>query len=1657
MMSGRKMLLWHLYDKKALGCPLFILLLLCNTPEGDGYFLGGSKAVFPSGCSQTWTIAEDVHVPQLTQLTVCVDIRLRASGDWTAFTYSTTQSQSQDLAITGDKKNVYVWLLGVQFPFPVNLSLNNWYHVCLKLNGQKQSISLDINGSPSVLKVNTTVVPPGGALVLGCKDSSTQRPSQNPGQAELYLFRVWSDINSHGTCEDGNVIGWDSEQWIFSKETLVPDASLTCSLTSTTVPPVANPSQASGSTSTAPSANTPSTTTQAVSGSGATVYNAATPSAPAVSNSTTTATNAAGTVSNTTDNPAEPLSTPAVSTAAAHSTSITTTASETTVFNSTTSTRASSTTAISPESPATQNMSDAVTPASNTTSTVSNTTASPAVSPTTPAVSTAAAHSTSITTTASETTVLNATAVPDASTSVTPINATASNYSSLSSTTAFPQNVSNSTISNTETAENLSASAMPSNTTESSAVTVATNVSTVGNGQNITVHNSTAGFLNVSTPVTPTVTATTAEDASIVTYITLPYSETVLPTLCLCNFSEFCTKTTAYYGMNIFFNSSNGNAGESQITAWLTEKFNIFACVPTNSTTNKISSFFLRGERQCDTKTETTSSLLQSIQVRCENKQQSIRTNNCTAVLELKMAADQCFLRSLLLNTTAPSLLQPTLYGAVERVGKCLCAEDSMRYSVSLLSTPTISANVCAENSSIHVPWPSAGVVWVPLNISENRVDYCTSFNTTSESASQAADQCDLSGFCNDTAAYYLVRIQAENKSLEYIRGQVNQLRTNPACGGTNLPQSPPMLPPSACAAVSIAAVLQDSYVSCQNKSTNLLSCNIIMKMSAPRNICVISETFQALMKNILTYDRDVFRLAPCNWSPQSALRLLNSSSCWVSSSLGFSEVCPENKNYSVYRPNRPETCSASESLAVLLNETCARQNNETNPTQMPDTTFLTNITTPLPTNYTTTLPNNSTNNYTTPAPANNTTKFTSSSTTTSVNSSVTNFTEPFKMTTEASTKNITTVIRPSPLLDPNTDLSSLNSSEVERLVSELENLVSGPNVSLGVGQLVVGVVSNLLNASKKALASSSQKLIRVVDTVGLKLVLDSDIKNITSKSLALAVKKIDGANFKETSFSIADPSNLQVDVRSLSSPSRVVRDVRSQTPSSTAATITLPAVLLDNLSPVQQSLVSRIQFNFYQKSTVFVDNSLVSSKLNSYILGTSVANLSLSNLKDSVVFRLRNLEPVMSGYVPRCVYWDFNQNNRSGGWSNAGCSVANFTAEETVCSCNHLTSFGVLLDLSRTGISDPVQATILTFITYIGCGISAIFLSITLLTYIAFEKVRKDIPSKILIQLCTALMLLNLVFLLDAWLALYRNAVGLCISVAFFLHYFLLVSFTWMALEAFHMYLALVKVFNIYVRRYMLKFSLIGWGVPLIIVIIVIAVNKDNYGLMSYGRFPDGSTDDFCWILNDTVFYVAVVAYFGLVFLLNLCMFIAVMVQLCRIKRKNPHNSQHRSALQDLRSAAGLTFLLGLTWGFAFFAWGPVNLAFMYLFAIFNSLQGFFIFIFHCAIKENVRKQWRMYLCCGELRQIENSEWSRTQTQKTKKRAGVAEGSFNSSNSNNISSNSSTYLVSESSDQVSGHSNPYEDVNVGTLSEPSLDVVLNDISNNRLRTKKGR
>ncbi|GAB1302801.1 Adhesion G-protein coupled receptor G4 [Apodemus speciosus] len=122
------------------------------------------------------------------------------------------------------------------------------------------------------------------------------------------------------------------------------------------------------------------------------------------------------------------------------------------------------------------------------------------------------------------------------------------------------------------------------------------------------------------------------------------------------------------------------------------------------------------------------------------------------------------------------------------------------------------------------------------------------------------------------------------------------------------------------------------------------------------------------------------------------------------------------------------------------------------------------------------------------------------------------------------------------------------------------------------------------------------------------------------------------------------------------------------------------------------------------------------------------------------------------------------------------------------------------------------------------------------------------------------------------------------------------------------------------------------------------------------------------CWIKDDHIFYISVVAYFCLIFLMNLSMFCTVLVQLTSVKSQS-QKTRKKMILNDLKGTISLTFLLGLTWGFAFFAWGPVRLFFMYLFAICNTLQGFLIFVFYCVMKESVREQWHMHLHCRWFR----------------------------------------------------------------------------------------
>ena len=88
----------------------------------------------------------------------------------------------------------------------------------------------------------------------------------------------------------------------------------------------------------------------------------------------------------------------------------------------------------------------------------------------------------------------------------------------------------------------------------------------------------------------------------------------------------------------------------------------------------------------------------------------------------------------------------------------------------------------------------------------------------------------------------------------------------------------------------------------------------------------------------------------------------------------------------------------------------------------------------------------------------------------------------------------------------------------------------------------------------------------------------------------------------------------------------------------------------------------------------------------------------------------------------------------------------------------------------------------------------------------------KSDTSASIHVSLSGALFLLNTSFMLSEWGANLDMA-WVCVLIAAVMHYSLLCSFSWMALEALHLYLMLVKVFNTYYRHYMVKISILGWG----------------------------------------------------------------------------------------------------------------------------------------------------------------------------------------------------------------------------------------------------
>ena len=139
-----------------------------------------------------------------------------------------------------------------------------------------------------------------------------------------------------------------------------------------------------------------------------------------------------------------------------------------------------------------------------------------------------------------------------------------------------------------------------------------------------------------------------------------------------------------------------------------------------------------------------------------------------------------------------------------------------------------------------------------------------------------------------------------------------------------------------------------------------------------------------------------------------------------------------------------------------------------------------------------------------------------------------------------------------------------------------------------------------------------------------------------------------------------------------------------------------------------------------------------------------------------------------------------------------------------------------------------------------------------------------------------------------------------------------------------------------------------------------------------------------------------------GIILLLNAIIFVFVVYRLFKNKLSKNKVDEKTQLASQLRIAASCCTLLGLTWIFGLLAVGETRLVFQYLFCIFNSLQGTFIFYFNILRQARTVEAWRGFLA-GKGR-----AYSLTSS-----------GSHSSHNTKSRSTNSKNFRLSSERDSV--------------------------------------
>ncbi|XP_071848719.1 adhesion G-protein coupled receptor G2-like isoform X2 [Apostichopus japonicus] len=514
-----------------------------------------------------------------------------------------------------------------------------------------------------------------------------------------------------------------------------------------------------------------------------------------------------------------------------------------------------------------------------------------------------------------------------------------------------------------------------------------------------------------------------------------------------------------------------------------------------------------------------------------------------------------------------------------------------------------------------------------------------------------------------------------------------------------------------------------------------------------------------------------------------------------------------------------------------------------------------------------------------------------------------------------------------------------------------------------GVTNAFIGTVNNLMNFEAESLqTTSSNKIISLLEQqISLVQQNQENFTEVQDKLAVIAVK-LDPQLADFISF-FHEPDE---EGESLTDGELHLTNAINTSPRENRTSIFIHGDVLNTAMEEKSNSTDStvpVSFFLYSDSSLFFQtvnqsmdgaahNSRLRSSVASQVIGANIEGYVVKNLPTeyAVVASFPNttselLNDTEFVFHKMCVFWFVPEGTDDGYWSEEGCNLTE-KMNYTICTCNHLTSFAVLVGI---GNIPPIADVFLTVITWVGSLLSVIGLLACTLLLLGVKSLRAKQASKIHINLFLSLIAFYITFLAGD---LFSHDPLICKNLASTVHYFGLTTVCWMSVEAVNMYFLFVKYERSTIRHFVPIACVIAYGLPLIPVLTVYFLPRpDEY---AHCFLPLGKPLYFGFLLE--VFLLVI---------FNTTLFIAVVrtVVFRQFLSTNAQRNKKAEVISRIQQFVLFWILLGLSWIFGFLSILPkrkIN-AFVALFCIFTSLQGVVFFIFFCAknpeVREGIRK----------------------------------------------------------------------------------------------------